>query len=473
METLSRIRDLFVRQQIFRDGEADPRVYFDLTDFVNPVPAQSVTDIASTLADLSPIAQCDAIVSIADRCCGAIAHEAARITDLPYTLANWYPEGMPGEIEVENCKGFSGTGQVWLNGLKRNRRVVILLDILRTGATAANLIRACNRAGCQVLAVCFAAELVEFNGRKLQQEAFDGIQINSAVRVHVRGERTSEVKDSEAIFGPSAAQILTRKLREGAANPNATDVAKIEAALDDPNCTPAQLRQAAATKSDPTKPFRLMNESSVKELTSLITNAFVGIPITPNEKLGGYPYSFFQLTDFSPMMTPNIVEAMADLTVHFGAFSRCDVIVAEADRGGAPIAQAVARRTKLPFVLANWYPLGEGMGASTEASVGFSGDGSMVLNGVRRGDRCIFVDDMLSSGGTAEGVLGSIVKLGGIPLQGVFASEKLYPPKEGASMPWRKGKDRLHGPYPEFEVITLCQFIAEGQRTSAPPHPIG
>lgn len=471
MERLSRIRDQFVRQRIFRDGNASPRVYFDLTDFVNPVHAQAITDIASALADAAPMAQADAIVSIADRSSGAIAHEVARLSDLPYTLANWYPEGMPGEVEVEQCAGFSGSGHVWLNGLKRNRRVVIALDVLRSGKTAANLVRACQRAGCQVLAVAFAAELVEFEGRA--NDAFEGIPVHCVVRIHVRGERTSEVKDTDTIFGPTAAQLLTRRLREGIQAEHATvDADRIADFLQShPNATPAELR-AAVGPADPTKALRQMSAAEAEELLAKITPAFINVPILPNAELGGYPYSFFQLTDFVPLMTADLVEHMADLSVHLGDFARCDVIVAEADRGGAPLAVAIARRTRLPFVLANWYPLGEGMGAATQVNVGFSGDGQVVLNGVRRGDRCIFVDDMLSSGGTAEGVLRSIEKLGGIPLQGVFASEKLYPPKRG-NLPHRKGVERLQAAFPAFEIVTLVQFIAEGNRTSAPSHRVG
>jgi adenine/guanine phosphoribosyltransferase-like PRPP-binding protein len=472
MEALSRIRDMFAKQPIFRDGAKPPRVYFDITDFTNPVHAQAITDIASSIIDAMPLAQADAIVSIADRASGAIAHEAARLSELPYTLANWYPEGTSGEVEVEPCGGFSGSGHVWLNGLKRNRRVVVILDILRSGHTAANIVRACNRAGCQVLAVGFGVELVEFGGRK--QDAFDNIPLHATIRLHVRGERTSEVKDSETIFGPSVAQLLTRRLKEGAAQNamSSTDLGRIEAALNDPGCSVTTIR-AAITATDPTKPLRLMPSAEVDALMLRVTSPFIGMPIMINERLNGYPYTFFQLTDFTPLLTPDVVEAAADLAVHLGSFSRCDVIVAEADRGGAPLAVAISRRTKLPFVLASWYPLGAGIGASTKVSVGYSGDGEIVLNGIRRGDRCIFVDDMISTGATAAGAIESIMKLGGIPVQGVFASEKLYPAKTAKGLPVRRGKDHLEALHPQFEVITLAQFLAEGARTTAPHGRIG
>ena len=467
---LCRVRDVFAKQPIFYDQGKDPRVFFTLTDFMAPISHTIIEDIASSMLDVLPFSQCDVIVSVADRSSGAIAHEVSLATELPYTLANWYPRGMPGEVEVAPCSGFSGSGTIWLNGLKRGKRCVIVMDCLRGGSTASNLLAACYRAGCSVVACVFAAELLEYRGR--QNPGLSGTKVFSLVPIHVRGERTKEARDAGGVILPPTTPVVPAAAKKpGEGGDTAEEEEAALAALLAGGAPVSALRRADPRNAIIQR-LKRMSPEEVREKTLAVQHGFVGVPIITDPNLS-YPYSFFQLTDFNPLMTPEVVEMMADLCVAKGNFARCDVIVSEADRGGAPLAQAVARRTGRPYVLANWYPFGAGIGADTKVSVGFSGDGLIVVNGVRKGDRCIFVDDMLSSGGTAEGVLHSVEKLGGIPIEGVFVSEKLYPAKKKTGLPLRKGKDRLKATWPHLDVTTLVQFVAEGARTFAPHEQIG
>lgn len=481
--SLCNVRDHFCKQPIYRNPFGDATAYFGITDFAAPLDPFLVEDMAEAMFLSAPIASSDIIVSIADRGSGPLAHAMALRSGLPYSLANWYPKGSPGEVEVEPCAGFSGDGVIYLNGLKRGRKVAIVMDVLKTGVTAANLIRGVQAAGCQCVCIVFACEIVEAGGRArlsalLVPEAAEGEGVSnkragslshapltpvlSLVRVHMRGEMTKEaVNEDNALIAPTPAEA--RRQRE-------LRVVTNQAAIED-----------SLTKGIPLPALRLTSwMSKIKKLTiqeieakrHRIAKMFLGVPIHHNPHLG-YPYSFFSLTDFTPPLDPQLVEDMADLCVYFGSFNKCDVVVSEADRGGGPLVQAVSVRTKLPYVLANWYSSGEGIGANSAAQVGFSGQGRIVVNGLRPEDRCIFVDDMLSSGGTAEGVINSVVKLGGIPIEGLFASEKLYPSNKAGALPQRKGKKRLNDQFPYFNVITLCQFVAEGDRTYAHAQQIG
>ena len=442
---LSRVRDIFSKQPIYRNGlDAPPKVFFSITDFMTPLPSQTITDIAHAITLMYNFQQADLLVSIADRSSGAICHEVARLTGLPYSLANWYPPGSPGEVEVEKCAGFSGTGHIYVNGVRKGKRVAVVMDILKTGRTAGNLVDALLRAGCTVVACAFAAEIVDAGGRQFEHLVAWGGVIVAAVSVLIRGERTKDESSSSLVISGSS--------------DNADPSAEVCVSTSNPY---RLLNPASAT----IRRIKRLSPDDVQAMCDEVQRGFVGVPIIVNPKLA-YPYSFFQLTDFVPVMTADVVETMADLCVYFADFERCDVIVSEADRGGAPLAQAVARRTNKPFVLANWYPLGDGIGAVSKASVGFSGDGQIVVNGISPGDRVIFVDDMLSSGGTAEGVLKSVLQLGGVPLEGVFVSEKLYPAAAANRLPQRKGKERLAKGFPELIVTTVVQFIADGERTT-------
>lgn len=451
-----RVVDHFVRVPIVRDNRGRPAAFFGVTDFTTPIDCGVVEDMAEAMVaefvqghpfesandtpaaaggssgggDATMLPPVDLVVSIADRSSGPLAHAVARRLGVPYSLANWYPIGSPGEVPIEQCAGFSGSGVIYLNGVKRGNRVWIVMDVLKTGATAANLAKGVAAAGGHLVQLSFGCELLEYEGRGVLGEQHS---VHCLVGVHLRGEETKEGGGaSRAIVNPPKRAPVTSQI--------------------------SLLKQ--------------MSPELVQEKIARVTATFVGVPIHRNPHLS-YPYSFFALTDFVPVLAPQLVEDMADLCIFYGDFTRCDVIVSEADRGGGPLVQACSVRTGLPYVLANWYPSGEGVGASSAAQVGFSGEGRIVLNGVRSEDRCIFVDDMLSSGGTAEGVVKSIVQLGGVPVEGVFISEKLYPPKKAGGLPDRKGKARLNSIFPHFDVTTVAQFVAEGDMTKAPPNRIG
>ena len=440
-ESWCRVRDHFIRQPIFRDSAARPVTHFGLTDFVAPMSAQVINDIADCMIrDIgAAAASVDLVVSIADRSGGSLAHAVALRLRVPYSLANWYPVGSPGEVLVDHCPGFSGNGLIYINGLKPGKTVLIVMDVLKSGTTAKHLASACIGAGCALAGVSVACEIVDRKGR----DQFTGTcPLKAVVAIYLRGEATKEAPNRNA---------------ETAGTP------------------------AGAAALQPWRPYPVLTTSRVAELKKMplqivnekmerVARTFLHISIHRNPHLS-YPYSFFSLTDFVPPLHPDLLEDMADLVVYFGNFSRCDVIVSEADRGGGPLVHAVAVRTGLPYVLANWYSSGEGVGASSGAQVGFSGEGSIIVNGLRPEDRCVFIDDMLSSGGTAEGVIRSIVQLGAIPVEGVFVSEKLYPKPNlrggEPQLPERKGLKRLRSLFPFFDVTTIVQFVAEGDKTTA------
>ena len=475
-EALRRVRSIFVGQPIFRDLQCRRTAFFSVTDFLKPIDAVLVDDIAQCMVSKVDFKTCDVIVSVADRTSGPLTHQVSVLTGVPYTLANWYPHGSPGEIEIEHCAGFNGDGLVFLNGLRRNHnKAIIIMDVLKSGATAGNLVSGLERHGVQVVHCVFATEIVEAGGRR--HSALMDIPITTLVPIHMRGECTKEahIKD-DGRFPRSVTP--TKNSIQRSNSPSSTPRGT---ALDSPRSRspprtldPSLVGASLVPRTVPSiiRVIKKMDNATLRAKVDRVAATFLHIPIHNNPHLS-YPYSFFTLTDFVPLMQPSLVEDMADLCVYYGDFERCDLIVSEADRGGGPLAQAVSMRTNKPFVLANWYSSGEGLGAASRVQVGFSGQGNIVVNGVSPGQRCTFLDDMLSSGGTAEGVLRSIVALGGIPIEGVFISEKLYPPSADQRLPVRKGKNRLLGIWAHLEVTTVVQFVAEGERTRAPLTQVG
>ncbi len=186
-----------------------------------------------------------------------------------------------------------------------------------------------------------------------------------------------------------------------------------------------------------------------------IRHIFIGVPIIRSNE---YPYSFFSLTDFIPPLHPRLVEDMADLIVNYSDFlENADIIVSEADRGGGPLTHAVAARANLPYSLANWYPKGIAGEIFVRASVGFSGEGNVFLNGLSAGQRVVLVDDLLSTGGTALALLTAVKKSGAIPIEALFVGEKID----------QGGRRTIANSY-NIPVKSIVQFIARGKHTRAP-----
>ncbi|OGD88668.1 hypothetical protein A2Z54_00345, partial [Candidatus Curtissbacteria bacterium RIFCSPHIGHO2_02_39_8] len=171
------------------------------------------------------------------------------------------------------------------------------------------------------------------------------------------------------------------------------------------------------------KTIKSLTKKEIDSKLARIKKTFIGIPVFKGKN--GYPYSLFPLTDFKPAMKPQLIEDMADLLVYYGDFENANIIVSEADRGGGPLTHAVSMRTNLPYTLANWYPTEVEGSISVKASIGFSGDGVINLNGVEKGQKAILVDDIISSGGTAIALIECIQKAGAHVVEALFVGEKV------------------------------------------------
>lgn len=198
---------------------------------------------------------------------------------------------------------------------------------------------------------------------------------------------------------------------------------------------------------DHIKKIKAYSKSIIDKKLNRIKKTFINVPIIKSKN--GYPYSFFTLTDFEPAMEPSLIEDMADLLIYFGSFEKADIIVSEADRGGGPLAHAVAIRANIPYTLANWYPIKSESGQSIRASVGFSGEGSIYLHGLQNGQKVIVLDDLLSSGGTADALIKGVLNTKSKILETWFVAEKVT----------LGGRKKLESEY-QFPIKSLVKFCS-------------
>ena len=79
------------------------------------------------------------------------------MTDIPMTVMRKREYKLPCEIPVHQTTGYS-KGELYLNGVYKGDRVVIIDDVVSTGGTMKALLKALDIAGAEVVDVCVAIQ---------------------------------------------------------------------------------------------------------------------------------------------------------------------------------------------------------------------------------------------------------------------------------------------------------------------------
>jgi len=79
------------------------------------------------------------------------------MTDIPLNIVRKREYKLPGEVAVHQATGYS-KGELYLNGICPNDKVVIVDDVVSTGGTVRALLKALDIAGADVVDICFAIQ---------------------------------------------------------------------------------------------------------------------------------------------------------------------------------------------------------------------------------------------------------------------------------------------------------------------------
>jgi adenine phosphoribosyltransferase len=75
------------------------------------------------------------------------------MTDIPLSIVRKRKYDLPGEVAVHQETGYS-KGELYLNGIIKGEKVVIIDDVISTGGTLEALFSALTRAGAEVTDIC-------------------------------------------------------------------------------------------------------------------------------------------------------------------------------------------------------------------------------------------------------------------------------------------------------------------------------
>lgn len=139
----------------------------------------------------------------------------------------------------------------------------------------------------------------------------------------------------------------------------------------------------------------------------LLRKSLVDAPVIDK---GGYQYFVHPLTDGIPSIDPALLrELVADVRalVDFRDVDR--IVTVEAM--GIPLATAVSLDTGVPISVVRKRQYGFPGEQEIGQSTGYS-RGSLYVNGLERGQRIVFIDDVISTGGTLAPLLTAFRRMG-------------------------------------------------------------
>src|SRR5213594_4816116 len=143
---------------------------------------------------------------------------------------------------------------------------------------------------------------------------------------------------------------------------------------------------------------------------------------SPVVRFGDYEYFIHPITDGLPLGRPEVLDEVLSELARIGDWRRCDKIVT-AESMGFPLAAGLSTRVRKPYVFIRKRRYGLPGEVSLKQATGYS-KGDMFVNNIRRGDRVVFVDDVLSTGGTVTAVVMALRAMGAEIVDALIVFEK-------------------------------------------------
>ena len=140
----------------------------------------------------------------------------------------------------------------------------------------------------------------------------------------------------------------------------------------------------------------------------------------PVVKKGDYHYVVHPITDGVPEIKTELLDEVVDeIQKLIEKKDEIDKIVTM-EAMGIPLASVLSIKINIPFTIIRKRSYGLPNEVSVEQTTGYS-KSKLYINGLKKDDKIIIVDDVLSTGGTLRAVIAALKKIG-VKIQGIFVA---------------------------------------------------
>ena len=123
---------------------------------------------------------------------GILVASTSLATGLPFGMARWYPSGLEGQVAIAFDMEYT-RGNLYLNGVNEEDRVIIVDDMISTGGTMLALVEAIQSAGATIVDIICVAEKADYGGVEKVAEK-TGYRVKSLLKISTTGEKSKVIQ---------------------------------------------------------------------------------------------------------------------------------------------------------------------------------------------------------------------------------------------------------------------------------------
>ena len=150
---LERLIETLETCPIVKRGDYDYFIH-PITDGVPKVEPALLRDVCTSMVKVLDLRDVKLFV-VAEAMGIHIGTTLSLMTDIPFTIVRKRKYLLPGEVALHQTTGYS-KGELYMNGVHRGDRVVIVDDVLSTGGTMKALIQGLTYVGADIADICVA-----------------------------------------------------------------------------------------------------------------------------------------------------------------------------------------------------------------------------------------------------------------------------------------------------------------------------
>ncbi|MDG6242925.1 MAG: hypoxanthine/guanine phosphoribosyltransferase [Methanolobus sp.] len=136
---------------------------------------------------------------------------------------------------------------------------------------------------------------------------------------------------------------------------------------------------------------------------------------------GDYHYFIHPISDGVPSLHPGLLEEVTDHIIAMTGKDFDKILAIEAM--GIPLATAISMKTGIPFSIIRKRSYGLDGEIRLSQETGYS-KGELYINDIRKGDRVLIVDDVISTGGTLMALIKALEGTGAVISDTVVVIER-------------------------------------------------